>query len=398
MNQSKVRIAASIALATMLAACSSGTSATPAGSTGASTPAISAAAGASAGAAASGAFDLASFKAKVTAAMASEQAWQGPTAKVTPPKKFKIAAITCLSALNGCYTPAVGVQNAAKALGWDSEIFDGKGDPKVQSDRIEQAIVDGANAIVTVAINGDAIKGALDKAKQAGVIVISSSNGSAPGEQGFQLDVSPNLTDMGKALADWVIVDSNGTSNFVPWLDKEFQSNISTEDGLLSEYKLCTTCTLQDTQNFVATDVGNGLGAATVAYFRKNPKVNYTHFSFDPAALDQVPALIQAGFGQVKATSILGDGPNLDFISQGKVQAADGGWDNEYMGWAAVDQVIRLATNQPLAVADGQPDRYKYGENTPWVLLTKDNLPAGGKDWHASFDYQSQFKQLWGVN
>jgi len=341
--------------------------------------------------------NLSTYQAKVKAAIKSQTSWNGPKIKVTPPKTFKIAVVTCLSALAGCYLPATAVQNAAKALGWQSEIFDGKGDPAIQSAGIEQALNDGANAIITTAIDGHAIQGALAKAKAAGVPVVSSSNGSAAGEQGFTLDVSPNLTDMGKALADWIIVDSKGTANFVPYLDKEFQSNISTETGLLSEFKTCTTCKLQRTQNFVATNVGNGLGAQTVAYFRKNPQVKYTHFSFDPAALDQVPALWQAGIKYVKATSILGDAPNLQFIKTGKIQQADGAWDNEYMGWAAVDQVIRLVTHQPLAVSANQTSRYKYGENTPWVLITKTNVPAGNKDWHASFNYQSQYKKLWGL-
>lgn len=346
----------------------------------------------------SGSPSLATFQTKLNAAKKSTSKWQGPTTPVTPPKHFRLAIVTCLSALHGCVSPAEGAVHAAKALGWQTSIYDGKGDPTIQSKRIEQALTDKANAIITVAVDGDAVKGALAHAKSAGVPVISTSNATAPGEQGYMFDTSPDLEATGRAIADWMIVDSKGKAVVTPYLDKEFQSNISTEDGLQAELKLCTTCKVNSTQNFVSTDVGNGLGPQTVAYLRKHPDVDYVHASFDPAAADQVPAILQAGLGShIKLSSILGDSQNLSFITKGQVQASDGAWDNEYEGWATVDQIIRLVSKKPLFVANNVPARFKYGENIPYVLLTKDNLPAGDKDWHASFDYIAKFKKLWGL-
>jgi ribose transport system substrate-binding protein len=345
-----------------------------------------------------GGFDLAAYEKKLNAAKQSQSEWQGPTDPVKPPKKFKLAAITCYSILHGCVSPAESAGRAAKALGWDFQIYDGKGDPGVWAQRMDQAISNGADAIITVAVNGAAIKPQLEKAKKAGVIVVSTSNASAPGEQGFMLDTSPNLEAVGRAIADWMIVDSKGKATMVPYLDKEFQSNISTEEGLLQEFKTCKTCTLKPTVNFVATDVPNNLGPSTAAYFRKNPNVDYFHASYDPAATVQVPALLQAGLGdKVTACSILGDAQNLKYIDEGKVQRCDGAWDNEYEGYATVDQIIRLATKKPLHVSEGVPERFKYGENIPYVLLDKTNLPEGDKDWTASFDYISEYKKLWGL-
>jgi ribose transport system substrate-binding protein len=345
-----------------------------------------------------GGVDLASFEKKLETAKKSQSSWQGPTEPVKPPKSFKLAAITCYSILHGCVSPAQGAQHAAEALGWDFQIYDGKGDPTVWGQRMDQAIANGADAIITVAVNGAAIKPQLAKAKKAGVIVVSTSNASAPGEQGFKLDTSPNLEAVGRAIADWMIVDSKGKAVMTPYLDKEFQSNISTEVGLLQEFKKCTSCTLKPTEHFVATDVPNNLGPSTAAYMRQHTDVNYMHASYDPAATVQVPALLQAGLGdRLKMCSILGDAQNLKYIDEGKVQACDGAWDNEYEGWATVDQIIRLATHKPLHVAKGVPERFKYGENIPYVLLDKSNLPEGDKDWTAPFDYISEYKKLWGL-
>jgi ribose transport system substrate-binding protein len=345
-----------------------------------------------------GTVDLAPYKEKLAAAMEPGTEWQGPTEKVTPPKQFKLAIVTCFSILHGCVSPAEGAQRAAKKLGWEVTIYDGKGDPTVQGQRIQQAVNNKADAIITVAVDGNAIKSQLEAAKKAGVLVVSTSNGSAPGEQGYDLDTSPNLEAVGRAIADWMIVDSGGKGPIVPYLDKEFQSNIDVLKGLSEELKTCTSCDVRDVENFVATEVPNALGPNTVSYFRKNPDVKYFHGSFDPAMTVQVPALQQAGFGnKVKGCSILGDAQNLKYIANGQIQACDGAWDNEYEGYATVDQIIRLATKKPLHVSKNVPDRYKYGENIPYVLLTKDNLPEGDADWRAPFDYISEYEKLWGL-
>ena len=305
--------------------------------------------------------------------------------------------MTCYSILHGCDSPIIGAQHAAQALGWTFTTYDGKDDPSVQAKDIDEAVASGANAIITSAVNGDTVKSALALAKSKGVIVVSTSNGSAPGQQGYVLDTSPNLNQLGKDIADWVIVTSGGKGPFVPYLDPEFQSNIATEQGLQEELKLCPTCNVKSTQNFVATDVGTSLPANTVAYFHANPDVKFFYGSYDPAMVGQVTSLKQAGLSTIQGCSILGDAQNLEFIRSGEIQTCDGAWDNEYEGWATIDQIIRLATHKPLAVSTNVPEAFKYGENIPYSVLVKSNLPAAGQDWHASYDYITCYKKLWGL-
>jgi ribose transport system substrate-binding protein len=150
-------------------------------------------------------------------------------------------------------------------------------------------------------------------------------------------------------------------------------------------------------QKFTSGQVSNALGPSVVSFVRTHPDVKYVSVTYDPAASFIVPALASAGFGKkVHVVSQLGDAQNLDFIRKGNVQDGDGAWDNEYEGWATVDQIIRLVTRKPLWVSKG-PARYKYGENIPYVLLTKSNVPKAGTDWHASVDYISKYKKLWGL-
>lgn len=343
-------------------------------------------------------FNVAPFAAKVKAYQAPWTQWKGPTAPVTPPtKKLKVVGISCYSILHGCLSPLVGAQHAAKALGWSMTILDGKGDPTVWGKDMDQAINSGADVIITAALNGDLIKPQLARAKAKGITVVSTTNSTAPGQQGFVLDTTANTETLGKMVADWMIVQTNGKGPILPYWDKEFVSNDEFMKGMLSELKLCPTCKVYNPVSFVASQVGTTLAPKVVSDLRSHPDVKYVTFTYDPALEGVVPAIQRAGMAnRVKAVSQLGDAVNLNFIRKGQVQDADAAWDNEYEGWATIDQILRLRAHKPLAVSAG-PARFKYGENIPYILLAKNNLPAAGRDWVASLNYQDRFKKLWGI-
>ena len=346
----------------------------------------------------SGSTDLAKFEASLKEAEETEpHEWEGPTEPVQPPKSFKVAGVSCFSQLEGCLTPLEGAQHAAEDLGWQFDLYDGEADPTVMAKRIQQAIQSGADAIILAAVNGEAVKSAREEAEKKGIIVVSTTNGTKPGEQGFVLDTSPNITKMGEAVADWIIVDSEGKGVVAPFLDAEFSTNIVFDAGIKKRLKECPGCTVEDTTNFVATDVGTKLGSNTVAYLQEHPDVEYFFSGYDPAMADQVSSVQQAGIEDVKSCSELGDAQNLSFIRNEQVQACDAAWDNEYEGYATIDQIARLATGQPLAVSKGVPARFKYGENIPWVLLNKNNLPESEETFTADFDYVGEYHKLWGL-
>ena len=210
---------------------------------------------------AGGGSELAAFEEKLEAAKETEpNHWEGPTEPVTPPKKFKVAGISCASVLEGCLTPLEGAEDAAKELGWEFEIYDGEGDPTVQAKRIQQAVQKGADALILAAVEGNSVKSALEEAEKAGVIIISTTNGTAPGEQGYAIDTSPNVTAIGNAVADWMVVDSEGKGVVTPFVDREFQTNLDFSEGIEEELEECAECKIESAVNFVATDVGSKLG------------------------------------------------------------------------------------------------------------------------------------------
>jgi ribose transport system substrate-binding protein len=370
----------------LLAACSSVDN----GSSGAS----GASSGSSSGAGGSNGQYAAQLKLATTEAPAS---FDGPTTAVKAPQGVKIAVITCFSILSGCVSPATGVQAAGKALGWDVRVFDGGGSPDKQTGQMLNAISWGAKIIVNIAIDPNSVQDGLHAAQKAGIPVGAGSNGldtpnpvvtPEPGKLAYAFDVAPDYGALGKKGADWITADSAGKANVVVYSDKTFPSVVALQKGLVSGLAGCSGCKVSDPQYFTGDQVAQVLPQSVVSYLRSHPETNYVFMPYDPAAAAVVPAIQQAGYGnKVKVVSVLGSQENLNFIRGGRVQAADAAYDNQYMGYALIDQSARLLTKHPLA----DP----HGENLPFVVLDKSNVPAAGSDWHASYDYASKFSALW---
>lgn len=321
----------------------------------------------------------------------------GPTQPVTPPKNAKVAIVTCNSILSGCVSPADGAEAAAKTLGWQVRIFDGGGSADVQNSQMLNALSWGANIILNIAIDPASVQIGLLAAKKKGVPVGAGSNGldspnpvvrPAPGQLGYAFDVAPDYAALGAKAAKWIIGDSGGKANVAVYSDKEFPSVLALQIGLLAGLKQCSRCTTQPLQYFTGNQVSQILPQSVVSYLRAHTGVNYVFMPYDPAAAAVVPAIAQAGLaGSVKVVSVLGSQQNLGFVHSGHVELADAAYDNQYMGYAMLDQAARLLSGKPLATPEG--------ENLPLVVLDSSNVPRAGTDWHAAFSYQNLFAALW---
>ncbi|HUY49223.1 MAG TPA: sugar ABC transporter substrate-binding protein [Streptosporangiaceae bacterium] len=323
--------------------------------------------------------------------------YEGPTAPAKAPRGIKIAAITCYSILEGCVIPAEGIAKAAADIGWTERTYDGGGTPTTQNAQILNAVSWGAKVIALIAITPSAVQTGLAAAKKAGALIVSGSSGlsspnptvAAPsGDIWPAFDVSPNYGKLGQNLGSWIIGDSNGKADVAVYGDKEFDSINAQQAGIVPTLHGCGGCKISPVMYFSATQISSALGPEVVSYLRTNPSVNYIYGAYDPPTVAMVTAIQNAGLAnQVKIASALGNSQNLHLVASGQVEAADAAYDNTYMGFAMVDQSIRLLDHLPLF----QP----LGENLPFQVLTKANLPGNLKSWTAPFNYQAQFVKLW---
>ncbi|HEX3615879.1 MAG TPA: substrate-binding domain-containing protein [Solirubrobacteraceae bacterium] len=326
----------------------------------------------------------------------------GPTTPAKARHGVKIAAISSAQTLEGDANVASAIATAAKAAGWQERTFDGQGSTSTQNTVIANAVTWGAKVIVLVAVNPVTVQTGLAAAKKAGVIIVGAdgaTGGFSPnpvikppkGDVWPATEVSVNNGAIGKAMGNWIIADSHGSAHTMILGDKEFSGSVTGPQGMESVLKKCKGCTTSSIINFVAADIGTTLGPQVVSYVRSNPNTNYVSVPYDPAVQAVYTALQNAGLAsKVKIISNLGDSQNLNYIKSGAGQSADFAWDATYIGWATVDQSIRLMDHMKVFSPNG--------ENVPYVVLTKANLGNSASKkagWVAPFNYQRAFTKLW---
>jgi ABC-type sugar transport system substrate-binding protein len=342
--------------------------------------------------------NLTSYKTLVGQAELPWKTWEGPTKSVVPPKSEKLALVVCAGTVGGCVSPADAAAKAANSLGWTSTQYDGQGTPSAQDAAITQAVNSGATAILLSGIDPSVVQSSLQLAASKGIPVGDMTEGIARGE-GIKFDIGANYVTAGKIAGAWIVAASKGHAVVLPTNDKEYKSTVELVNGAVAEVKSCKTCKVLSQLYFVSSDIGNGLGQRVASELQSNPKVNYVIGAYDPAVSDMVPAFQTAGIAnRISIVSDVGLTQNLGYIRTGTVQKADLVFDNTYVGYAAVDQMIRTLDGQALWKNAGVSDaRFVYNENVPYHLLVKGNLPANNAAWTESLNTVAKFDKLWGL-
>jgi ribose transport system substrate-binding protein len=329
---------------------------------------------------------LAQYQQLVAAGQAAVT-WAGPTEPAKAPAKKSLTVVTCTQALEGCKLLTAGAVNAAKAVGWSTRVIDVT-DPTKYDQALQTAIAQGANGIVLTGVDQRLVPGGLKAAKSKNVPVVSLFQNNVPGPGGVDVEVSPDPVREGKLLAAAMIADHQGKVNVLFMPDQEFSLPVAVLKTVKSELQACTACTVKFAPeiNFTAATIGTTLPGRVVAALRNDPSINSLLVGFDPPVTQVIPALQAAGLGsKVKFYSQLGTTAALSFIADGNVMTADVGASNEWGGWGAVDEVIRLLNKQPTV-----------DENVPVVLLTKQNLPPKGQPFVGlEAGFKDKYMALW---
>jgi ribose transport system substrate-binding protein len=124
------------------------------------------------------------------------------------------------------------------------------------------------------------------------------------------------------------------------------------------------------------------------ALLKQRPKgqLDWIFSGFDFMLTPLVQTAVREGRDDVKGISYDGNQQNLDFIREGKGQAAVIGYPLEWAGWAGVDQLNRAMNNQPAAKEAGLSFR----------VLDKSSIPPAGKPYIGDLDFRAKYRGLWG--
>ena len=322
--------------------------------------------------------------------------YAGPTEPAKAPKGLKVGIVSCSASLKGCQAQANSSAEAARAVGWTVQMYDGKANPKNQAAAVLDALAWGANVIIGQSLDYRSLQLPLKEAKKAGVLVVSVGVGGdapnpmpvlEPGQLAWEFAVDVDNFALGAEIGNWIVKDSGGKANVIVYDDIEFDSVAVMHKGVMDLLKKCEGCKAAE-DAFTASQIATNLGQQVVGYLRTHPDVNYVYAPYDPSAFAMAAAIRQAGMGdRVKLVSVLGDQENLDLIRKGDIQVATGAYDTSYTGYAIVDQIIRYLNKQPLFVP--------HNENVPFTVIDKTNVPPPGGNYATSNGYKEKFLKLW---
>ncbi len=310
------------------------------------------------------------------------------TEKLQPEADGFIYHVGCDQSLEGCADKAKSLKAGVEALGYKFEMCDGGSTPDQISGCYNNAINAKPDVIVTNGISAEDAGDSYTKVADSGIPHIGMFTGNTPGKvDGIVTEVGGTSCSEGaKDLANWVIADSEGEANALFVGTNTFACNVQRLNEFTKQMKTCETCNL-DTLKFSIDSIQSTLPQQIQAELQSNPDIDYVIGTFDAVALAAADIVRQAGKADsIKVAGFDGDGPNLELIQQGDIQAADVATGGLEPGWVAADAAARVIAGE------------KLEPNTPVtnVLITGDNAAEIGGSYDGPEGFEDQFRTLWG--
>jgi ribose transport system substrate-binding protein len=335
-----------------------------------------------------------------------------PASAPKPPAGQKVWIIACSLSAEGCKAPAEGAAEAVEALGWEAHVVDGKLDPSVYNSLVHEAIADKANAIILVSVDCSLTKASLEAAKKAGVKIVGlyaldcDDKFGGGGEPLFdtQLYYEDGMTygewlegPYSESAADYVIAKTAGKANVISMREDDVASVKHVSEGFERAMEKCGTCEVT-TVEFTGADLLNGnLQAKTQTALSQNPEANVVFASYDAAIQLGVAAGVEASGRGSEILLVGGEGlaPNVAMIKSGKGQGFAAGAPARWVGWAAVDELIRsLDGEKPVDEGVGLQSIDKEHNIPTETPFYDGNVNEEGK---RKQNYEANFKKIWGL-
>lgn len=288
---------------------------------------------------------------------------------------------------------AQGMKEAAAAAGMRFNSCDGKFVPATQSACIARAVNADAAGIITDSIDPKTVAPALRAAAAARVPVMGFN--SVGEESDLYRTLNSGDPESQVAAMKWIIVDSGGTANV---LGTTFVGDGQTEAGAAAGVKAlkddCSECEY-DAVTVTAQQI-NSIASAVSSALLKGPDVDYGFPQFDFFAPNFERGVQQAGrTNDMKTVSTNAALSQIQAVASGGMQVADVGANRNYIGWQAMDGLLRMSLGEPAPENVTYPIRVFDETNVDELELSKE--AAAGGEWWGPTTYKQEFPKLWGV-
>lgn len=285
---------------------------------------------------------------------------------------------------------AAGAELGLKVREWQNQ-----GLPSQWVQGFELAIRDKYDIIDLVSsIDPQTLRPQVKAASEAGVKVMTTHFYDPTMKQDPLVSSSLTLdySEVGKILANWSTVNTDGAANIVLIVMNEVPTVIPLVAGIKSELAAnCPKCKIVQEINVGVTEWATKIQPAVQSVVQANPEVNVVIPIFDAMSQFVVPALrLTSKTGKVKIATFNGTPFALDYIQQGLVDM-DIGESLDWIAYATVDGHLRDACGMKSPTALNVP-LYIFDKSNAKDASTPAKFDAGYGD-----AYKSGFRKLWGL-
>jgi ribose transport system substrate-binding protein len=283
----------------------------------------------------------------------------------------------------------------SKRIGFDLKVWENQGKPDQWVQGMEAAIAQGYDAIDLLAIQPAALRPQIEKARKAGIKVISSHLAGFGWQVPDYIDGAVRLPyeEAGEVLAAWTIVQTKGKANALAIQATDQLSSADMIKGMKEVFaRDCPDCKLA-ARNVPTTQWASGVQKEVAAGLQRDPNVNYIVPIFDAMTPFAIAGRQVAGKTATAGMASFNGTPfALELVSGGKLDMNLG--ENEvWIARAMLDAAMRAALGEPVP-----EDTYKAA---PLLVFTKDNVAQAGTPPDPAKGYgdayEAGFDQLWGL-
>lgn len=289
-----------------------------------------------------------------------------------------------------------GMRAAADEVGMSIVAMDAKGDTSTASRQIQQAIAQDADVIAIMSFSAESLAAPLREAKAAGIPVIDVFDGD-PGlptaeqsEIGVVGKASYCYTCFGKQLAAVAVAQSDGNVNAALVGVPDTPAAVLESEGFKSELaRLCPGCKVKEYGSSTAQwgtevpSIGTAIG--------QDPSINFVVPVFAILGDLMKPSLLAAGAEErISIVTVNASKTTMADLRKKELITGIVGSPEVWMGWAVMDQVLRVLTGEEV-VADS------LVENRAFTEANKDEADPGKGASYSPVDFAAEYLKLWGL-
>jgi ribose transport system substrate-binding protein len=243
-----------------------------------------------------------------------------------------------------------GANPAAKALGLKVEVCDGKGQPAEWARCYSRFIGEKVDVIVSQSVDPKILKSSIAAANKANIPVVTTSSNfpGAPLWPGTAAEDPQPFKEVGKAIGDFIVADSDGKANALIITSNEVYTAPAQAKATTDELKkYCPKTCKVKVVDVPIGQWGDKIPTVVQSELTQNPNLSYVSPVYDgavPFAISAVHA--KNAQDKVKVVSFNALPGIMKYMQKKDVLAADVGVWVEQHGYAAIDAVARVLAGE----------------------------------------------------